>query len=358
MKKILLTLMASLLLGLGYSQNMYSVNNNNSFSADFDDLQTAINTVEEGSILIVQGSGVSYGAITVTKPLVILGPGYHLTNQPNPITQADHLQAQTSTFTMETTASGSIVSGMLFNGAVNFNECHNTLLEGNKHLNTINSNSSANVTISKSFFANCRISASNSQGMKVSNNIFHITIGGDFITVYHYNGPMSSVIAENNTFLRYNNSAPYNYFSATSDSGIVGGASLTLRNNIIANLEAPEIGFNTTVGWYGIITMENNVLSCGSFSNTAGVVNNVSPESLFLHLGSTVYDIDYIVQNAAGSPAIGAGTNGSTCGAYGGDDIYSPSGLNLIPNIYDIHIPIVGSTTGGIDIQIKARANE
>ena len=47
-------------------------------STVFNNLQAAITASNAGDIIMVQGSGVSYGNITIEKQLWLIGPGYFL----------------------------------------------------------------------------------------------------------------------------------------------------------------------------------------------------------------------------------------------------------------------------------------
>lgn len=63
---------------------IWRVDNNPGRVADFTSLQaamdaTGVDEVMPGDIIYVSGSGVSYGAATIDRPVFIYGPGYFLT---------------------------------------------------------------------------------------------------------------------------------------------------------------------------------------------------------------------------------------------------------------------------------------
>ena len=95
-------------------QNTFSVNPNPVAQADFQSLQTAIDSVAAGSILMVHGG--SYGNITLHKTLVIIGPGYFLGQ--NPQTQSTPIPATVGTANIDSSAAGSYISGMTFEGHI------------------------------------------------------------------------------------------------------------------------------------------------------------------------------------------------------------------------------------------------
>jgi hypothetical protein len=83
-------------------------------------------------------------------------------------------------------------------------------------------------------------------------------------------------------------------------------------------------------------TMTANNL-CSGTQLPAGNNNqlNVSMSDVFVCWSScTGYSSDGRYQLKAGSPAIGAGSNGEDCGMFGGNDPYVLSGLPAIPAIY------------------------
>ena len=59
-----------------------------------------------------------------------------------------------------------------------------------------------------------------------------------------------------------------------------------------------------------------------------------------------------------GSPAIGAGENGTDMGIYGGDAPYVDGGFPGLPSILQIQAPTAGSQTSGLYISFKAKSNK
>lgn len=362
MKKIIFSLLASVIALTAWSQNQYTVNNNTNFAADFSDLQTAVDSVPSGSILIVQGSGISYGDVVVSKPLVLLGPGYNLVTNPEIYSQSDQLEANLNYVTFTASATGSLLSGLRVDNTLNANGCNSLSIRGNRFYRGIYLNNSGNVSISNNVIEFLSgsvplITAYGSAGTIVKNNIFTGSNHNTFILLSYNTGSVAppTVTAEFNTFIRHDSVS-----TVTQNSVNVNpGGTLNLKNNIFANLSTSPaaIDFAATVGITAVLNLQNNIFSDGSFFGSTGALNNVTPSSLFAHLGNTNIDIDYKLQNAIGSPAIGAGTGGSTIGAYGGATPYIPSGHVLIPNIYKLEVSPAGSNASGLNIHIKAKAN-
>lgn len=363
MKRIFALLIASFVYNVSIAQSQYTVNNNNNFAADFSDLQNAIDSVPSGSILIVQGSGISYGNIVVNKPLVLLGPGYDLATNPEIYGQNDQLIANLNLVRFRPSSSGSVISGFNIQNTLTADTCNNLVITGNRCNYGIYLDNSGSVTINQNFIFSWRVDVYGSAGTVVKNNIFYIPLQANLCISMIYNtGSIAapSVIAENNIFLRNDSTTiEANYSNVFSLYTLGAPISMTVRNNTFANLSnSPNINdFRVTATTNATVNWQNNIFTDSSQMYSTGAINNVSPTTLFAHLNSTAYALDYKLQNAAGSPAIGAGTSGSTIGAYGGATPYIPSGHVLIPNIYKMVVSPAGSNSGGLDIHIKAKAN-
>ena len=107
MKKhaLLLAVLAVLLVN-NIQAAIWRVNNNPGINANFTSFTAAQNVASNGDTLYFEGSPVSYGDITITKPLVIIGPGYFLTE--NLQTQANPVSAQFGTVNFNNVSSGCI----------------------------------------------------------------------------------------------------------------------------------------------------------------------------------------------------------------------------------------------------------
>lgn len=371
MKKTLL-FVAGLLLACatGSFAAIYTVNNNTNFSANYSSLQAAIDAVPAGSVLLVQGSGLSYGNVVLNKQLVIIGPGYNLAQNPAPHTQADALIGGCNTFNIRAGASGSIISGMYFGGRVDFDTTNNILFQSNYCQNGIDLDRSSNLTIAKNYVRNGGtnlIYALNSTAIFVRNNTIELTTQGQAVA-YQYNiggalAPnLANMTVDNNTVIgNYNHTStsPYSIFLCYGASGTYL-ADMQVRSNIIVLKGTQSITrvFTSGANTYSTLQLSNNAVSDSSYSTSVNVLNMASPAAMFTNWTGTSYALDYNTRTAAGSPAIGAGLGGVTCGAYGGADPYAVSGLSMVPNISYLSMPTIGTTGYGIDVHIKAKANK
>ncbi|MBA2498953.1 MAG: hypothetical protein H0V30_04440, partial [Chitinophagaceae bacterium] len=91
---------------------IWRVNNNTGITADFTTLQAAHDGAASGDTIHLEGSATSYGGLTCTKKLFIVGPGYFLDEHPN--TQALQQTAQVGAFTLNDGSSGTVIIGLDF----------------------------------------------------------------------------------------------------------------------------------------------------------------------------------------------------------------------------------------------------
>lgn len=93
---------------------VWRVNNQSPAGAAFTEISTAIASplVQNGDTLYVEGSATGYGFTTLTKKLVLIGPGYALSGaEPNNGMQATLLEALVN-ITIDSTGSGSLLMGL------------------------------------------------------------------------------------------------------------------------------------------------------------------------------------------------------------------------------------------------------
>ena len=134
-----------------------------------------------------------------------------------------------------------------------------------------------------------------------------------------------------------------NIFYNSSGSNWLSTTGSVFKNNIFLGIV--DISGNT---FFNNISIGNN-LPAGN-----GNVNNANSSLLFISTNRT-YDKHY--QLGASSPAIGAGENGTDCGAFGGATPYILSGLPPYPVITDLQVSGTGSTTVPLNVTISAKSN-
>jgi len=330
MKKISI-LFVILMASIAVNATIWRVNNNPGITT-YTSFSEAQSVAANGDTLYIEGSLVSYGDIFVTKQLTIIGPGYFLTQ--NPQTQANPVIAQFEKVKFNEGSSFSILSGIVVNGSTYIN-VGNILIKGNFCNGGIVLNSNLNHdSISNIFIFNNWINTGSdywggiSSGGGVNNNVIvsNNYIGGTY--TFLMNGSCTCII--NNNILRF--------------------GSHLISNSTFSNNIQLEGGSNPSDNYY-----YNNIGSGTQFPNNNGNQQNVDMSLVFV--GATGNSTDGKYQLKPGSPAIGAGNDGTDCGMFGGTMPYVLSGLPQIPAIYEIDMPASGNNVSGINVTVKAKSH-
>jgi hypothetical protein len=328
-------------------------------NVDYPSFQAAHDASSAGDTILVLPLASVNG--NISKPLVLIGPGYFLDSTNTSYVGNGGLQANTAsneyagaTLTFLAGSSGTILQGLTLN-QINFNDNNlnnNILIErcdikGNDFFNTnagnityqqcvienymsTNGPSTPTFTVANLSFFNCLF----------NNNIYYANMQLNFNqTNFTVNGTMSNCVVIS-PGLVFNTSA---------------GAWLVTNSVFVDGAQA----FNDVTN---IIFIDN--ISCNPnneypFNNTGSNSGNLvsTLAKVFALKGS--YDGQYVL--AAGSPAIGTGQNGSVStdiGLFGGQTPYVLSGIPPIPTIYRISSPdgVLGSGST-YTINLSTRSN-
>ncbi|MET0462001.1 MAG: hypothetical protein ABW007_02570 [Chitinophagaceae bacterium] len=308
---------------------IWKVSNITGANADFTQVQAAgvSAAVQPGDTLYVEGSPTSYSGSDLKKRLVIIGPGYFLSgNNSNPGLQYNGYPA-TVTIYIDSTASGSVITGMSGNLYLYYHTDDVTFTRNDATISGYSSHAgskASNIKITRNFggvsFSNIVL-----ENLECTNNI--LSQYCDLSSTANTNG-----LFRNNVILNTNASISGAYVS----------------NNIFS---VWGITFNNCTVKYNINT--GNQLPAGNNNR-----NNISLASLFVTGGST----DGAYKLSATSPALAAGEpiNGVTpdAGAYGTADPYRLSGIPAIPTIYQLTVPAsVPSSATTMTVTISTRSN-
>ncbi|GAB3989934.1 hypothetical protein GCM10028807_16000 [Spirosoma daeguense] len=269
---------------------------------------------------MVEGSPTIYGALTCTKRLVIIGPGYFLGENPN---------------------SNSIVTSARIGGFCTFNSgSANSYIIGMEVI----SGYGFRLYTSNIYVIRCKgeVSFNGSPGNTISNckvvgsYCSEITC---FSSQYNANASVTNCIilrdASGINYLNYE----HNVLVGSSAWNISAG---TFRSNILVDA---TVSANITSS-----TIQNNLAQNGQFGTTNGNIN-YNPANLFV--GGASSDGRYQIKSA--SPYLNAGHNGTQPGIFGGTDSYRLSGTPTVPVIYELTVPGTGSTSQGLSISVKIR---
>ena len=341
MKNLLPSALFSLFVGLlaGLSSHsaqakIWRIDNNGGSPGNFTSLASAISSssVVNNDSLYVNGSGTSYGDVTVTKKVYIFGPGYFLAQ--NPQTQAAPVSATAGTITFSTGSSGSLLTGMSFSHLLI--DADNLLIKRNYGV------SGSNPVVD--------IYASHSNILLVQNYLYN----DYYERAVNVQGGCSNVLIGNNFIGTINNSSTYYYCAVYSTS------SITVTQNVIykswINTSNSSVS-NNILREGGITGSGNGVLNNVGYNTDVpsgnGNQQNVTMSTVFVGTGSD----DGMWQLKASSPALAAGANGEDCGMFGGSDPYVLSGMPAIPAIWFFAAPTSGSGASGLQVHLKAKSH-
>ncbi len=321
------------------AQGYYTVNNGGGFTANFTNLQTAVNTVPSGSVLLIHPSGTTYGSVTIDKPLTLVGNGYFLGSNPAPNTQYNVGTSSVDRVYFVKGSSNSLITGLYIAG-VTISDTTTNITVTRNYISSGSGIERGNHTFTQNFFNYTNIDASNGT-IIFKNNIVYCPNGG--FNQYPYIRNNAIGIIENNIF---------DYSRNDNNEYLFGsGGVVTYKNNII--LSAAPVKYLTNIGTN--YTYANNITTDSSLAGTPGVKQKVSRDSLFANFASTSQDGKY--QLKANSPAKNYGTDGDNAGPFTNSKPYVLSGIPFIPNVFFLDIPTIGTTGTGLPIHIKAKAN-
>lgn len=334
--------------------NVYRVNNNPGVDADFTTFAAAHAAAAPGDTLYIEGSFNSYGAATVSKPIVILGAGYFLTS--NDSTQALPYSSNFTTMTIAAGAAGSYISGLNLTSAPS---------------GPVVTISASNVSFVRNRVVNTATGTSTAiRGITISNSINNVLIAQNFLQI-----PVNNTTARSVLFIGTNSSG-----IIVSNNIILRGTSLTTdynraiemptssqaiftNNVVLGNWVSYNSILENNIHVRGIYTTSannpnttrNNLSYNTQFGNSNGNLQNITMNTVFTYSGPFAEDNYWSLR--AGSPAIGSGSGGIDCGVYDGAFPLKKSGLPAIPAIFNAIVPLSATTSNGLEIEIQSKTH-
>jgi len=312
--------------------------NNTGADADFTTAQAAHDGVSAGDTLYFESSPTTYGSITISKEIHIIGTGYGLGQ--NIDLQANIAPSKIDAFLLSTGCDNSTIQGMTISYIGNSgNATYSDIVIERNIVTTgiyLSSNSSMeNVYILRnllyginSTYYSLRTGGTGTKNLIVSNNIFE------------YSGIYSRVTLDANSTAIFKNNIMYCYVITTTFS--------TYKNNIINLATGTMDENNNTVSYNTCVDSD-----CSSNNNNS---NNAVWNNLFLGVPNQAsYSFDSKYGLTGSSDAAGAGEAGIDCGVFDGEAVYKLSGIPAIPTIYKLVAPSIVS--GNFNITISTRSN-
>jgi hypothetical protein len=301
----------------------------------YNNLQTCIDASSAGDIIYVQGSGVSYGDITIKKPLMLIGPGYFLGHNALPNSQALSASATIANLTMDSTST-CLIKGFIIGNAYIKNS-GNIIIQNNYITGTSHFQNTANCVFKSNYVGSIHAWYdvwTNNSGMTVSNNI-----------VFGATTLMNAVVTNNILNADYSD-YEYQKFSSCSIRGNIFGT---------RNYYSSEWNGNDNSSF------SNNIFLGDIFGLGAVGGNQIGVEAASLFVGfptANGYSLDARYQLKSSSVGVGAAQDGGDCGAFGGSEPYKLSGIGFNPNIFKVEMPNTGTSQGGLPVRILIQSNQ
>lgn len=313
---------------------------NNQTSVSFASIQSAINSasVVDGDTLYIEGSSALYDGFTLDKRLVIIGPGYFLTENPETGVNATPVLIDNDAL-FQSGSEGSQLMGVRFS--------FNTFNDPAPELYT------NNITIRKCYLPFGIKVATSIQGLNVLQNYFDNNQDYDAFTLNTFNDPLvyGTVFMNNivNADFENDNTSSTLSFAAVENNLFledVNVSTSTYRNNIWLPQVSSNISVSAGVREFNLTltvdlgTENNNQIITGS-------------SDLYSTDGST----DGKWQIKSDSEFLTAGKEGTEPGPFGGNNPYELSGVPNIPIIYELTTTGIATDSEGLPVTIKVKAN-
>ncbi len=312
---------------------------------DFPNLSLANARAENGDTIFVEGTGNPYDGVTITKKLILIGPGYFLSE--NPETHFNKQPAVIKTnIVFETGSSGSKIMGFdLAEHNANILIKESEIIIARNRLNDI-------------YFYHYNLPATYND-VVIKQNYIQNNIGD----IWNHNSTLvlNRLIISNNYInsisldIVRDNSA----MSALIENNIVADYLLCFNSIVRNNIYLQKSTYYSS--YYYIFEKKrfndvyNNILIIGSPTDLVNyqLGNNnqflINRTTLFVDFTGSTDNQWKLRENSSGS---GKGSDGTDIGMFGGAAPYQLSGLPPLPVIYEIIGPDV--ETGKVTVKAKA----
>ena len=322
---------------------IWSVSKDAAQKADYSEIQAAIDAASPGDYIYVYPSVYENG-FTMGIPLVIVGPGYFLGDNPN--TQVNKSPATIKgEVIIGTNTSGALITGLNIQNKLTIQSTSDIMVKRNS-LHSVEIKNSTNVTFKQNYIEGKEFAIGNIVPDHSVSTIFYI-------------GQNTSDIKLLNNFIRNPQREWLGYIHTAISSHEL--SSTLVKNNVIdGHIAGYHFNFQNNIlisgGQVDLLSssMYNNIAFNSAFGTQNNNQENIAVTTIFASSEST--DGQYQLKN--GSPAKGAGLDGVDCGMFGGSDPYVLSGIPDIPAIYFFEAPDGASTTNGLPVHIKIKSRQ
>lgn len=322
-----------------FAQSVITVDNSVGSSAQYSDLQTAIDNASSGDIIYVHPTEITYGGfITLDKSLTLIGYSHSDPEKKTTVNSIDiegdlsnvtikgfhftsYLEVSNNTVGLQNLVlENNRFDGITYFGGTNTN---NLIIRGNV-IDQIGTGTSSWVNYTNAI---------------ITNNI----ITGNVFVLNH-----ESVQIENNIFISNGTARPINSGNATGN--------LIVQDCILYK----DSGSNFEPNSDGVV-YEN----CLSYNPTTTVTalagsNNINDQDpLFVLNDNNFFNFEDDFNLQVGSPALGTGVNGDDIGLFGGNGfMFSNSGFSTgIPIVNITAITSQVAPGGNVEVTIESSSN-
>ena len=306
--------------------NRGTFTNNSEGIASVNDSSVTANDIVNFSSNIVDFTSATSGIITInncttTSPIRTRDGSTTIINNSNVQVVDNNLNSAISTIEINNTIVNGVINGLNLNSPITANNClilseisssTTIILEDCYYKPQHGASSTGNITANRCLFdgdgsTDHILDLANGNDMDIANSIFINIPSGKYAVVYR--GSSSSVVFDNNTLVG-NGSTSNGVF-------VAGGASYTLNNNILIDLN--NVDNNTGFTYNNCCIFNNNNTPNGTENNT------ISADPLLTHVANKDFSLE------VGSPCIGAGV--TTPNDEGIDTAIWGNGVDELPNV-------------------------
>ncbi len=309
--------------------------NNAGIPADHTTFTAAHSAASTGDTIHLEPTGISYGNLSLSKPLIIIGNGYFLGQ--NQGLQYNIANSMVGNITVFAAASGSTLTGLTITGRISpwgstvnnvtFLRCH---LTGDLYTG---GGTVSNSIVDNMLFDGCYIENS----LTPINLIANVSNEVLFKNCYMEGGNLTLNANASGLFTNC-------IFNLTVGMAV---SNYQFSNNILIQGDLTDQGGNN---------YNNNLCNLAQFPTGNGNQRLVDMNTVFVGYPSQGgFSDDSRWELAPASPGMGAGIGGDDCGIFGGAGPYKLSGIPPIPTIYDLVAP--GSAGNTLQIIISTRVN-
>ena len=309
-------------------------------------LSAAVSAANAGDTILIHGTGINYGSITLDKALVFIGPGHNPTDKQN-INPAMVDNVLLTTGSSQSKFYGINISYIYTNTTITNIVISNCLVRSRVHIRHANCH---NWTVDGSVFTssdrNIEADGNNVSNLRVRNSVF------------------------NGFFYNFGSGSGYNYF--TNCIFLSGVAHPTFQycyyfyvKNSIFYRAIPRRSY----GWISFdkclsyqTTGGDNSFSGNDDGVSRTVYEGIDPLFISFPGAGSYFDYAHNYNLQGASPVKGMGTDATDLGVYGGTEFsnillgYNQNGVPLNPYIKTFTITGSNSVNAGDNLQISVEA--